>query len=381
MRSFLRLLTYVRRTILRARTRSLLTVLGTALAMGLFAFVSMLEGGVDRMAEGANQPVLVVFQSSRFCPLTSLLPMRYQEEIERMEGVDKVLPTLLYINACRANLDLVTLHGVDRGMIDQIHELRLEDGDLHSWKSTSNGALVGQRLAERRGIKPGDRLQLAGVDVEVGGIVSSPGAGLDNVAFVDLDLLQFSRDKRGIATEFFVTLKPGADAQAIANQIDQRYATAEQATDTKTMQAFVQAAVSEVGEVVDFARILGYLAVAVVVLILGNTVYISAQTRKVELGVMETLGATRPVLTGLIAVESMVLSVVGGVLGIGAVMLVLKVAPLTLGIEGWGIDILPDLRLGLIGVGVALVVGLLAAIGPAIETLRRPLAVAVKTEE
>ena len=70
MSAFLRLLTYVRRTVLRARTRSLLTILGTALAMGLFAFVRTLEGGVNRLSESSNMPVLVVFQTSRFCPLT-----------------------------------------------------------------------------------------------------------------------------------------------------------------------------------------------------------------------------------------------------------------------------------------------------------------------
>ena len=59
-------------------------------------------------AQAANQPILVVFQSSRYCPLTSSLPMRYADELRRMDGVDSVLPTLLFINSCRTNLDLVT---------------------------------------------------------------------------------------------------------------------------------------------------------------------------------------------------------------------------------------------------------------------------------
>ena len=54
MSTFFRLFTYVRRTVQRARLRSLLTILGTALAIALFTFVRMLEGGVDRMKEQAN---------------------------------------------------------------------------------------------------------------------------------------------------------------------------------------------------------------------------------------------------------------------------------------------------------------------------------------
>ena len=92
MSTFLRLFTYVRRTVVRARLRSLLTVMGTALAIALFTFVRMLEGGVDRMSEQADQPVLVVFETSRFCPLTSLLPERYGEDIQRIDGVAASFP-------------------------------------------------------------------------------------------------------------------------------------------------------------------------------------------------------------------------------------------------------------------------------------------------
>jgi len=378
--TFLRLLTYVRRTILRARLRSLLTVLGTALALALFTFVRMLEGGVDRMNEAADQPVLVVFQSSRFCPLTSQLPERYAQELERLEGVESVLPTLIYINSCRANLDLVTLHGVATDRLEDVHELTLLEGDLHAWKGRGDGALVGKRLAERRKLKPGDRLQLSGVDVEVGGIVTGPGAGVDNVAFVRLDQLQQVRKQKGIATEFFVRLSPGADANALAREIDRIFATDEQPTDTKPMQAFVAGAVGEVKEVVDFARLLGYLAVVVVVLILANTVSISAHSREQELGVMETIGVGRPTLAGLIVTESLALGLAGGALGAGAVVAVLALFPLTLGVEGWGIDVLPEGRLVLGALGVAALVGVLAAVAPALEVLRRPLAQAVKAE-
>lgn len=378
MRAFFRLLSYVRRTVLRARVRTTLTVLGTALAMGLFAFVQMVEAGVSRMDRETDRPVLVVFQSSRFCPLTSLLPMRYEGEIRRMESVETVLPTLIYINACRANLDLVTLHGVEPADLERVHTLKFLEGDSARWKSMSDGALVGKRLADRRKLSVGDRVRLSEVDIEVAGIFESEGAGLENVAFVTIDQLQRARKQQGTATQFFVTLKPGANEAEVAARIDQRFATAEQQTDTKTMQAFVQGAVGEVGEVVNFARLLGYLAVAVVVLILGNTVFISAQTRRQELGVMETIGTTRGTLSGLVFVESLMLSLLGGVLGIGAVVLALTWKPLTLGIEGWGIDIGPTPAVLIAGAIASVGVGLLAAIGPAIHILRRPLAMAVK---
>lgn len=378
MSAFFRLLTYVRRTILRARTRSLLTLLGTALAMALFAFVNTLEAGVRRLSESSDQPVLVVFEISRFCPLTSDIPIRYGDEVRRMPGVESVLPTLLYINACRTNLDLVTLHGVPEAGPEGVHDLKLLAGDLESWKGASDGALVGRRLAERRHLKPGDRLRLGEIDVQVGGIVESTGAGLDNVAFVHLDYLQRVRKKTGTVTELFVRLKPGTDAEALARAIDARFKTDQVQTDTKTMQAFVQGAVGEVGEVVGFGRLLGYLAVAVVVLILSNTVTISAQTRVAELATMETVGAPRLVLAALLVTESVLLALTGALVGVGGVMLWLHLSPVTLGIEGFGIDISPEPGLALLGAGIALAIGVVAALGPVIGLLRRPLATAVK---
>jgi putative ABC transport system permease protein len=378
VKPFLRLLGYVRRTIFRAKTRSLLTILGTVLAMGLFAFVRSLEAGVDRLAQASNVPVLVVFQSSRFCPLTSELPMRYADEIRRMPGVVSVLPTLVFINSCRANLDLVTLHGVTAEGLRDVHALKAVEGDLDTWSGQSDGALVGRRLAERRGVHPGDRVRLGNVDIQVRGVITSHGGGLDNVAFVHLDQLQLARRKQGKATQFLVRLAPEADPAAVARQIDDKFRIDEQPTDTKTMQAFVSAAVGEVGEVVGFARLLGYLAVAVVVLILGNTVWISAHTRIAEFGVMQTMGASRVLVAGLVVVEGVLLALVGGLLGVAAVFAALYLHPVTLGIEGFGIDLLPEPSLAFLGLAVSLVVGLLAALGPAVEIVRRPLHLSVK---
>jgi putative ABC transport system permease protein len=376
--SLLRFLPYVGRTVRRAPLRSLLTVVGTALALGLFAFVRTLEGGVDRFRESARKPVLVVFQQSRYCPLTSELPDRYRAEIASVPGVEATLPTTIYVNMCRSNLDLVTLHGVDPDALQDLHALRFLSGDLASWKAASNGALVGRRLAERRGLVVGQRLRLGILDIEVKGIVDADGPGLDNVAFVHATSLQLARNLQGETSEYYVRLAPGADAAAVAHEIDRRFATDVSPTDTKTLQAFVQGAVEEVAEIVGFARLLGYLAVLVVVLIVGNTVFISAQTRAQELGALETLGVTKARLALLLLFEGLLLSLVGGALGTAGVLAWFHFHPTTLGVEGFGIDFVAGPDVVVSGLLASLVVGALAALGPAIETVLRPLSQALR---
>jgi putative ABC transport system permease protein len=380
MRELFAFLPYVARTTLRARMRSLLTLLGTTLAMTLFAFVRTVDDGVADLAKRSAQPVLVVFQDSRFCPMTSELPVRYGRDILEVPGVAAVLPTLVFINSCRSNLDLVTLHGVTTEELEKLYQLEVLEGSLADWKTRSDGALVGERLAQRRGLHTGQRVRLGDVDVQVAGIVRGVTAGVANLAFVHLDLLSLARKRQGAATEFLVKLDPGADPEAVAAAIDTRFHTDQARTDTKSMQAFVAAAVAEISQLVEFARWLGYLAVLVVALVVANTVFISAESRTGEMGVLETVGMTKGRLMALIASEGIGLGLAGGLLGTGLVVTLLVLKPVTLGVEGYGIDLAPGLHTVMHSLLAALAIGVLASAAPAFAVARRPLHLGVKAE-
>jgi putative ABC transport system permease protein len=380
MRELLAFFPYVVRTAFRARTRSLLTVLGGTLAMMLFAFVRTVDGGVQALAERTAQPVLVVFQDSRFCPLTSELPVRYEREIRKMDGVQDVLTTLVFINSCRSNLDLVTLHGVPHDQLETLYDLEVLEGSVADWKGRSDGALVGERLAERRQLKVGERVNLSEVDVHVSGIVRSDTSAVGNLAFVSLDQLSLARKRQGAATQFLVKVDPNADPEEISARIDDHFRTDEARTDTKGMQAFVAAAISEITEVVDFARWLGYLGVLIVALVVANTVFISAESRIGEMGVLETVGMQKRMLMALIAGEGVGLGLLGGVLGTGVVFALLTIWPITLGVEGHGIDLVPSGQMIAQSLLAALAVGVLASIPPAIAVARRPLFLSVKAD-
>jgi putative ABC transport system permease protein len=146
------------------------------------------------------------------------------------------------------------------------------------------------------------------------------------------------------------------------------------------MQAFVAAAIGEIAEVVVFARWLGYLAVAVVALVLANSVFISAESRANEMAVLETVGMRKRLLMALVAAEGIGLGLAGGVLGTGLVAGWLWLQPLTLGVEGYGIDLLPSPKLLLQSLGVAFGIGVVAALPPAIAVGLRPLLHGVKAE-
>jgi putative ABC transport system permease protein len=99
-------LPYVLKTLWRHRSRTLLTVSGTAVALFVFSFVGAVQEGMNALAgrQEAKQS-LVVFQANKFCPATSHLPQDYEAKIKRIEGVREVVPIQVFTNNCRASLD------------------------------------------------------------------------------------------------------------------------------------------------------------------------------------------------------------------------------------------------------------------------------------
>ena len=69
---------------------------------------------------------------------------------------------------------------------------------------------------------------------------------------------------------------------------------------------------------------------------------------------------------------------IGGILGTAIVTILLIIWPVTLGVEGHGIDLAPSVRMVTQSLLAALVVGVVASLPPALAVARRPLYLGVK---
>ena len=109
----IRLIPYILKTLWRHRSRTILTVSGSAVALFVFCFVgSVQQGMVDLQRRQAGKRALVTFQANKFCPATSHLPQDYDGQIAKLDGVREVLPIQVFTNNCRASLDVVVFYGV-----------------------------------------------------------------------------------------------------------------------------------------------------------------------------------------------------------------------------------------------------------------------------
>jgi putative ABC transport system permease protein len=376
----LKFLPYVRKNITGHRARSGMTVLGTAMLLFLFLFVTSVQDGLGRVLQ-ARDDRLVVFQAYRFCPSSSQLPVFYADAIRGVPGVKDVLPVKVVVNNCRASLDTVVFHGVDPKLLPAVRpNLRFVSGDWAAFQARNDAALVGRRIAERRGLRPGQSFTVAGVSVQVAGVFTSDGVGEENVIYTHLPLLlNVHHPGEYHATLFEVTPADPGQAGAVAAAIDARIKDKfEVPTETKPQKAHYASALSDLLDLIGMTRWLGFVCVGVVVVLVANSVVMAAQDRVKEHAVLQTLGFSGPRIVSLMLTESCVISAVGGILGTAGCVAFLMWKPMSLSTEGVSIDFVASPGLAAWGLGLSLAVGLVAGAVPAWQAGRAEIVASLR---
>jgi len=369
---------YVLKQITRNRVRSLLTVLGIAIAMFLFTSVQAMNQGVTIATTAtANDTTLVVYREDRYCPATSQLPQDYQSRIERIDGVQTATPMKIVVSNCRTSLDVVTFRGVQRRefMNGPGSKLSIIDGSLDEWYSRTDAALLGETLAQRRGLRPGMMFDAAGITAYVAGIIRSSNPQDQNVAYTALEFVQLAgRDQLGIVTQFNVKVADSSQLDRVAADIDELFSTAQEPTATFSEKAFIGRVADDIIELVGFARWLGLGCLAAVMALVANSIILGVQSRVSEHAVLQTLGYSGRLVAALIIVEGVLLSVVGGGVGAIAAVLIAQYGSFALSVEGTTIPIVADTALLLWGMTVCGLIGVVAGLVPAWQASRREIA-------
>lgn len=376
----LKFLPYVRKNVLGHRVRTAMTVAGTAVLLFLFLFVTSIQNGLDRVL-GARDDRLIVFQAYRFCPSSSQLPVFYADAIKGVPGVRAVLPVKVVVNNCRASLETVVFHGVDPKLLPAVRpNMALLAGDWAAFQARTDAALVGRRIAERRGLRPGQSFTIAGVTVQVAGVFASDGTGEENVIYTHLTLLSNPTAHHDFhATLFEVQLDDPGQAGAVAAAIDAKVKDKfEVPTETKPQKAHYAAALADLLDLIGMTRWLGFVCVGVVVVLVANSVVMSAQDRVKEHAVLQTLGFSGPRVFSLMLAESCLISLAGGVLGTIGCVAFLMWRPLTLSTEGASIDFVATPGLVLSGLALSLAVGFVAGAVPAWQAGRAEIVASLR---
>ncbi len=376
IRSFINLLQLAWLQLVRHRLRSLLTILGVASGMFLYTSVETIQRSLSAATEmTAADTTLVVYRENRFCPSTSRLPEYYSEEIRRMEGVREVIPIQIAVNNCGASLDVITFRGVPAETLTAYApEIEIIAGSEDEWLKRDDGALIGEVFAQRRGLIPGDRFEAVGVIVTISGILRSPNAQDNNVAYVKLPFLQqATKLGLGTVTQFNVRVNNADQLESVAAAIDEFFRSAEQPTNTRPEKAFFSETASELIQLIRFTRWLGMGAVVAVAALVANALLLAVRGRIKENAVLRTLGYPGLAIGCLVVSEGSMLGLIGSAVGVGGAAAFLAWQSFTMGNEGLTLAIQPDAPVILTSMIAGLALGLVASIWPAWQAMRQPI--------
>ena len=379
----MKILPYILKTLWRHRSRTFLTVLGTAIGLFVFCFVGSVQEGMDDLQQRqSDKRSLVAFQANKFCPATSHLPQDYTEKIMDLDGIRDVVPIQVFTNNCRASLDVVVFYGVPPEKLQVARgDFELIDGDWADFTEHQDAAVVGSSVAKRRQIKTGDKFSIGSLSVQVAGIFEADDPAEQNYIYSHLDFLQRNEgmDLTGTVTQLEILLEGQTDAEQVCRDVDTMFRAGPVETDTRPKGVFQARSLGDLTQMISLAGYLGLACVGLVLALVATTTVMSVQDRIKEHAVLQTLGYSGGKVFSMVLIESLLLSLIGGMVGIGTAMLVLKFSGLAVGAEAVTIAFTPTIGLAMKGAAVAVITGLAAGLFPALHAARTDIVPALRT--
>lgn len=378
----MKLLGYIVKSLWGHRSRTMLTVAGSAVALFVFCFIQSIQEGMRdlRSRQEANGS-LIVFQANKFCPATSHLPQDYDQQIRKFNGVKDVIPIQVFTNNCRASLDVVVFYGVPPHKLRTARDFEFIQGDWNEFETHQDAAVVGQAVAARRGIEVGDKFSIGDLSVNVAGIYRSNNPAEENYIYSHLEFLQRRQGANlvGTVTQLEVLLQPDADLEAVSTRIDDLYRAGPVETNTRSKGVFQAKSLGDLSQLIEMAHYLGLACVGLVLALVATTTLMSVEDRIQEHAVLRTLGFSGSKVYGVVLAESTLLSLAGGILGVGIALITLKLSSLSVGAEAVTVAFIPSFRLAGIGLLLALVTGMGAGVVPAWYASRTEIVPALRS--
>ena len=136
---------------------------------------------------------------------------------------------------------------------------------------------------------------------------------------------------------------------------------------------------ADLAQLIGLAKYLGFACVGLVLALVGTTTVMAVQDRIREHAVLQTLGFSGPRIFGLVLCESVLLSLLGGLAGIGTALIILTWSSFAVGTEGITIAFVPSLGMVGIGLAVTVLVGVLAGLVPAWQASRAEIIASLRS--
>ena len=279
----------------------------------------------------------------------------------------------------------MALLGVELDTYLRVEALEAAPEALDAFRRSRTAGLAGDELKKRSEWRVGEEVTIRGgnrvpsVTFTLSGVLEK-GDRFSGTALVHLDYLDDVLGETGQVSFILIRVDDASRAGAIAQAIDDHFRNYSVPTETITEKAHVATVLGGLSGALGALRAIGYLALAVTVLVVGNAVAMSIRERTVELGTLRALGFGRRRVVGLVLGEAMLVAMLGGLTG-AAGAYALFASDSIPSPPGTGLRFTTDWTLLVQSMGLSLVVGALAGLQPAWSAVRMSITEALRYAE
>jgi len=339
------------RNLKERKARSILTLLGIFLAIvTIFVLISLSLGLNDFVQEqfellGTDKFFVQPKGSAGGVGLPGgavELSIKDAEIIEKTRGVD----IAAYFTIGNAKIEykdqvryyLVMGMAVENSdaadLVFEASDLGVEDGRMLK-NGDNKKIIVGYNYKYKnlfdKAIKPGDILKINDIEFEVIGVMDAIGnPGDDQQVYITFEDFKELFDSGDRIDAIFAQIKPGEDLNEVAERAEKKlmnYRDVDEKTidfDLQTPEQFLEIFNQILLILTTFLVGIGLISVLVGGIGIANTMYTNVLERTKEIGTMKAIGARNSDILKIFVIESGLLGLVGGILGLFFGILIAK---------------------------------------------------------
>jgi len=386
------------RNVRRHKSRSLLTILGIAVGIGLVIALGSITEGLRAQLEQQFQSMAAVVNVQASDDDDGISEDSI-EGIAGIPGVKSVIPTARYSITRRfggrdfggisgralggAGIMMrspgggggftgsLTFTGVSPDDLDALvgEEIYASQGrKLDESDGSADVVLLGYTTAANQNLNVGDEIEYEkqiedseetdSYFFDVVGVLEETGqSDIDGASYVPLSTMQ-EIENDDVITSLIVKVDSVDIVENITGSINDDFEDT-RASSFVTMVRQIESSMASMQ-----MALIGIGAVAVLVGGIGimNTMIMSVMERRRDMGIMKAIGATRGAILSQVLQEALVLSLIGGFLGVAIAYMGVDMMPSLIGTSG-----VITLQLILFGMGFAVALGIGAGIYPALK--------------
>lgn len=315
------------RSVLRNRFRTVLTMFGVAVAIIAFVMLrTVLSSWMAASEFAAKDRIVTRHKVSFIMPL----PGKYLTELSQRPGVKRAAPMNWFGGKDpKHEQDFFGTIAVDPDSFLEVYDEVLITPEVReAWKMDRQGAIVGDAIAKKLGWKPGDKITLQGTiypgdwEFNIVGIYTATRQSVDRATlyfhypYLNEWIRKNSPSGADMVGWIGSRIEKGIQPAAAAKEIDAYFEERDVQTLSQDEHSFNSSFLGMLSAILKALDIVSVVILAIMMLILGNTIAMGVRERTQEYGVLRAIGFLPKHLVLFVLGEAATVGLLGGALGL-----------------------------------------------------------------